>query len=161
MQTCIPHEHHQIGNIERLHRTIQDSVVKSLHNKPHLTSKYWGMSYYDTVNKLCLRPILYYPPTHNNNLPSSSSNYMTTPYTLWFNKIHDIQDVPLLPFGQLVNAHIPLSQQTALSGRSHITYCVGITPGYKGGILLFNPTTKRCIVRRTHISKHNLDSLKN
>ena len=46
-------------------------------------------------------------------------------------------------------AHCPLDLQTGLSGRSFITYSVGCAPGYKGGILLFNPTTKRYIVRRT------------
>ena len=46
-------------------------------------------------------------------------------------------------------AHRPLELQTAISGRSFMTYSVGCAPGYKGGILLFNPNTKRYIVRRT------------
>jgi len=48
-----------------------------------------------------------------------------------------------------VRAHIPVDLQTALSGRSFETYSVGCAPGYKGGILLMNPNTKRTIVRRT------------
>ena len=40
----IPYEHGQIGEIERSHRTLQDSTVKALYNKPHLDEKCWGMA---------------------------------------------------------------------------------------------------------------------
>ena len=46
-------------------------------------------------------------------------------------------------------AHRPVDLQTGLSGRSFVTYSVGVAPEYKGGLLLFNPETKRYIVRRS------------
>ena len=46
-------------------------------------------------------------------------------------------------------AYIPLDDQTALGGRSIRTFYVGFAQGHKGGILLYNPKTKRTIVRRS------------
>jgi hypothetical protein len=147
---------------------------KSLSDKPQILGNV-------TIDKLNLRPIINLPSSlysfadspdtdsddtvpnnANNESISSLPNAMTTPSTLWYNSVHDIQNVPLLPFGQIVHAHIPLSLQTALSGRSQLTYCIGMAPGYKGGILLFNPTTKRCIVRplkRSDFTRQNLNPI--
>ena len=57
LQSCIPHEHGQIGNIERFHRSLEDSIVKLLHDKPHLSYKYWGMAYYYTLFTMNIKPI--------------------------------------------------------------------------------------------------------
>ncbi len=46
-------------------------------------------------------------------------------------------------------AHIPISEQTALSGKAFKSYYIGCAPNYRGGILLYNPTTQRTIIRRS------------
>ena len=46
-------------------------------------------------------------------------------------------------------AHIPLAQQTAGSLRSDVTYCVGTSLAHKKGLILYNPQTKREIIRGT------------
>jgi hypothetical protein len=68
---------------------------------------------------------------------------------LWFGKPIDVQNIPIIPFGSIVMAHIPLEMQTKNGPRSTTTYCVGSARDYKGGLLLFNPETKHTIVRRT------------
>jgi hypothetical protein len=135
IQSCAPYEHGQLGRVERSHRTFQDTTNKALYGKDHLSSRYFGMAYMDAVFKY-------------NHLPRRSLNFKTPEY-LWSNKKLDLLTTPFLPFGSVVMAHRPLDLQTGLSGRSFITYSVGCAPGYKGGILLFNPSTKRYIVRRT------------
>jgi hypothetical protein len=61
----------------------------------------------------------------------------------------DVLKIPIIPFGSIVVAHIPLQLQTKSGPRSTLTYCVGSASDYKGGLLLFNPITHRVIVRRT------------
>ena len=56
---------------------------------------------------------------------------------------------PILPFGTRVLAHLPLKLQTALSGRCFPAIYIGRAPGVKGAIKLFNPSSKRIILRRT------------
>jgi hypothetical protein len=46
-------------------------------------------------------------------------------------------------------AHRPLVLQKGISGRSFETHYVGAAPAHKNGILLFNPTTHRSIIRKT------------
>ena len=55
----------------------------------------------------------------------------------------------ILPFGTRVLAHLPLKLQTALSGRAFDAIYVGRAPVVKGAIKLFNPSSKRIILRRT------------
>ena len=61
----------------------------------------------------------------------------------------EFKTTPILPFGTRVLAHLPLKLQTALSGRAFDTIYVGRAPGVKGAIKLFNPSSKRIILRRT------------
>jgi len=56
---------------------------------------------------------------------------------------------PMLPFGSIVMAHIPLSLQSAGSQRSEITYYVGTSLEHKKGLRLYNPRTKKEIIRGT------------
>lgn len=135
LESCAPYEHGQIGHIERFHRTINESVVKALHGKPHLQDKYWAMAWTDCVDKL-------------NMLPHAALDGQS-PQHLWSGHTYDLRNTPLLPFGTVVLAHYPVETQHALGGRAFETFSVGIAPGYKGGILLFNPETKKYIVRRT------------
>ncbi len=81
-------------------------------------------------------------PTHRNPL--------TTPYTEWTGKKHDLLNNPLLAFGTIVMAHLPIEQQHALSGKSFEAYYVGSAPDYRGGILLYDPLSKRTIIRRSY-----------
>jgi hypothetical protein len=133
-----PHEHGTIGIVERRNRTTQDSIVKNLDltHKTHLDNRFWAMCFHDCRYKGNLQPTL--------KRPNKS------PYSIWNNgKVVDLKNTPLLPFGSIVMAHIPLNLQTTLGGRSHETYYVGCAQGYKGGVMLYNPLTKRQIVRRT------------
>ena len=84
------------------------------------------------------------------NLMPAACNNDVVPFTFWEQRVFNITNTPTLPFGTIVMAHIPEQLQHALSGRSFVTISIGCAPGYKGGILLYNPTTKRTIiVRRT------------
>ena len=132
---CIPYEHETLPNVERDHRTMQEAIVKDLKAKPHLTFRYWAMAYFDVFDKMNITP------THDN--------LTTTPFELWNDRKSSNRDNPAIPFGSIVMAWIPLEDQTSLGGRSVETYYVGMATGYKGGILLYNPVTKRTIVRRS------------
>jgi hypothetical protein len=133
---CVPYEHAQIGVVERVHRTFRDAMVKCMANKPHLDSRLWGLCWLDVVFKYSTLP--------NSNLPNHAS-----PYMLWFGKSVDVLSIPMVPFGSIVMGHIPLELQTKSGHRSVLTYCVGSATDYKGGLLLYNPTTHHTIIRRT------------
>ena len=47
-------------------------------------------------------------------------------------------------------AHVPLNQQTTDGPRSIKHYAVGTAQGHLGGLLLWNPDTKRTVIRRTY-----------
>jgi len=55
----------------------------------------------------------------------------------------------MLPFGSIVMAHIPLTLQSAGSQRSDVTYCVGTSLDHKKGLKLYNPKTRKEIIRGT------------
>ena len=56
----------------------------------------------------------------------------------------------MLPFGSVVMAHIPLALQRSLGPRSVETFVVGCSLAHVGGLLLYNPVTKRVIIRRSY-----------
>jgi len=70
----------------------------------------------------------------------------------------DLLVVPVLPFGSRVIAHVPLHMQQAHSLRDVRTIYVGSARGVKGGILLFDPATKRTKVRVTYKNTAQHDS---
>jgi hypothetical protein len=135
LSPCIPHEHFQIGLVERFHRSLEDSIVKCISNKPHLTMQYWGFAYNDIIMKSNILPTILRPTT--------------TPYELWHGYKLDLKVTPMLPFGSVVMAHIPLALQRSLGPRSVETFVVGCSLAHVGGLLLYNPTTKRVIIRRS------------
>jgi len=132
---CIPHEHNTLGDIERDNRTIKENVIKNLANKDHLNERYWGMCYSYILDTMDIMP-------H----PEDPS---TTPYELWYGKKFDVLTSPVLPFGSIVKAHIPIKQQGMQTDKSLITYYVGFSLDKHGGILLYNPKTKMTITRRS------------
>jgi len=132
---CIPYEHETLGHIERDNRTITEIMMKIMLNKPHITMQYWGMCYYDVLNKLDIMPHPLDPTT--------------TPYEMWHGNKMNMLHNPSIPFGSVVKAHIALNIQTGFSGRSIDTIYVGMAHGRHGGILLFNPLTKHTLVRRS------------
>ena len=136
LQPCIPHEHHSIGDIERFHRTLEDAVFKKMYGKRHLTVQYWAMAYTDYVMK--------------SNMMGSVHGPKESPYELWTGKHPDALKLPMIPFGSVVMAHVPLDQQTTDGPRSILHYAVGTSLGHQGGLQLFNPVTKRVVVRRTY-----------
>ena len=105
-------------------------VIKSLAIKSHLSPAFWGMVYLHNID------ILNITPTSTNVSPDFS----------WLSRPFDIEKTHLLPFGSIVAAHRPLASQTALSGRSIECIFVGITHDFAGGIILFNPASKRTYV---------------
>ena len=129
----IPHEHDTVRSVECVHRTLQEMVVKLLALKPHLSPSFWGLSYLHNVDIL-------------NIIPNATN---VSPFYSWYSRPFDLQKTPLLPFGSIVAAHRPLATQHALSGRSIESIFVGIAHDYAGGIILFNPTTKRSVVRHS------------
>ncbi len=133
---CIPYEHDTLGDIERDNRTIKECIIKNLASKPHLNEKYWGMCYSDILTKMDLMPC--------PNDPSTNA------YENWYETKYDMLKQPMLDFGCIVMAHVPLDLQGVLSDRSIKTYYVGtVENGRHGGILLYNPITKHTIIRRS------------
>ena len=52
--------------------------------------------------------------------------------------------------GSVVMAHVPLDQQTTDGPRSILHHAVGTAVGHQGGLRLYNPKTKRVIIRYTY-----------
>ena len=132
---CIPHEHYQIGRVERKHQTLHNAVLKAL-ALPHLNSRFWYMALKDAVFK--------------SNIQSKSRLSGSSSYQLWFGTTPDLTHHPILPFGTIVMAHVPLHLQNKFSGAAKLTYYVGCAPEYYGGILLWDPNTTKTCVRRTY-----------
>ncbi len=132
---CIPYEHETLGHSARDNRTISEIMMKLLSNKPHLTMQYWAMCYHDVIAKMDLMPHPLDPTT--------------SPHEMWYGEKLNMLHNPCIPFGSVVKAHIPLDSQTGFSGKSIDTIYVGMAHGRHGGILLYNPKTKRTIVRRS------------
>jgi len=109
--------------------------VKMLYGKPHLNITYWGYAVKDFIM--------------HSNFNGSIHNTGISPFELWYGEKPDLNKYPMLPFGSIVMAHIPVSQQTAGSQRSQVTYCVGTSLAHKKGLILYNPQTKREIIRGT------------
>ena len=77
----------------------------------------------------------------------------STPYELWHGHKPDLLTMPMIPFGSIVMAHVPLKQQDTHGDRAILNYAVGTAlrhKGAKGGLILFNPLTKRDVIRRTY-----------
>jgi hypothetical protein len=55
-----------------------------------------------------------------------------------------------LPFGSVIMGNIPTELQISLSGRAKEIYFVGFSDLHNGAVKLFNPTTKRIILRHSY-----------
>jgi hypothetical protein len=133
LKPCVPYCHDTTSIVEKDHQSLQNRVVTAL-DQEHLSSKYVAYAYYDVLDKLNMMP-------HSLNGDTSSQ-------IMWDGSKIDLKNQPILPFGCLVMSRIPLELQTALGGRSVVTFNVGRAKGYKGGVQLFNPETKRMVIRR-------------
>ena len=78
------------------------------------------------------------------NRPSQCS------YELWTGKDSHLVKFPIIPFGSVVMAHILLDQHTVETGRSVLHYAEDTSLGHRGGLRLFDPKTKREVIRRTY-----------
>ena len=76
-RSCITHQHHSIGDVERFNRTLGDTIIKKLYRKPHLTEQYWGYAYMDCVIK--------------HNMCGSIHGPDSTPYDLWHDHKPDLE----------------------------------------------------------------------
>ena len=81
----VPHEHNTVRKIERVHRTLQEMVVKFIPLEPHLSPRYWGMCYLHCVDLLNIGP----------------STAEASPYSLWHEKPFDFTRFPVLSFGSV------------------------------------------------------------
>eukprot|EP01035_Chromulina_nebulosa_P025306 gene25306-33026_t len=104
-------------------------------NKPLITYGYWGMAYDDMILK--------------SNILVTSSRPDISPYELWYNTKLDFNNIPMLPFGSIVMAHIPVALQASLGYKSFKTVAIGTAITHRQGLLLYNPITKRIIIRRS------------
>ena len=132
---AIPHDHFSLGGAERINRTIHESVMKNSLSNPLVTTKMWN---YGAINALDIFNSL--PTAHN---PTAS------PYQLYDKFTIDVNRTPILPYGTLVVAQIPLEKQTIRTGRGFKALVIGRAPEHVGGLLLFNLKTHRTIIRRT------------
>lgn len=133
---CIPHEHQQIGKVERFNQTWENTVIKLLSNKPHLSDRYWALAYNDVIMKSNIIPMI---------------NTSKTPYQLWNNSNDPINLdlIPMVPFGSIVMAHVPVHLQSTLHPKSIRMIAVGSSLIHQGGLLLYNPLTNKVVTRRT------------
>ena len=132
----LPHRHNKTRRIERFHRSTSDLMMKQLANKVHLTPQYWSLSWQHAVNM-------------RNILPRKRL-LGKTPYEKWFGRPYDLVKHPTIPFGSVVFSHIPLDEQTALSGRSIEGVAVGPSFEHDFGLRIFNPLTKRESIRHSY-----------
>ena len=121
IRPCIPHKHWALGEIKRLNRTLEDGIVKQLYGKEHLDFTYWAHAYKDII-------------MHSNFNCSAHAAHGMSPFKQWTGEKPDLQKYPMLPFGSIIMAHIPVSQQSAGSQRSNVTYCVGTSNLHKKGL---------------------------
>ena len=110
-------------------------MFKKLYGKPHLTKQYWGLSYLDHFMKSIFL--------------SSMHSCRVSPHELWYGKKPDLLTLPMIPFGSVVMAHVPVTQQTNDGPRSIIHYSVGTSLLHQGDLNLFNPKAKREVIRKT------------
>jgi hypothetical protein len=135
LSVAIPDEHFGIGGIERWHRNIHEGIIKKSITNPNIESNMWALAYNDDLDMY--------------NCLLTSRHPTKSPYQLFNNKTIDARLSPMLPFGSIVVAQIPLSKQTLQTGRGIELIVVGrYDDGYEG-ILCFNPKTKRTITRRS------------
>ena len=135
LRVAPPDEHFGIGGIERWHRNIHESIAKMSVVNPNVTPEMWNLGYQHDVymyNSL---------PTAKN--PASSPNF------LYLGKTHNAASSPILPYGSVVVAQIPLARQTTHSGRGLELVFVGCSPHNFGDVQLYNPKTKRVVTRRS------------
>jgi hypothetical protein len=119
-------------------------------HQQHILPSYWAMAYLDSVDAHNCSPTPHNPPS--------------SPYQLYDKSQPDAMHTPFLPWGTIVVGHIPVALQTAQSGRGCQYIYVGRCPDNCSAIQLFNPRTKRIIIRRSfkivgsHSTQHMLFS---
>ena len=106
-----------------------------MYKKKHLSIQHWGHAYTDHIIK--------------SNFMGSVHSNQRSPHELWTGEKPDLNKSPLIPFGSIVMAHIPLALQNVESGRSKMTYCIGTSLVHNQGLILWNPETKKSTIRRT------------
>ena len=87
------------------------------------------------------------------NMCGSIHGRDSTPYESWHGNKPDLLTMSMIPFGSVVMAHVPLKLQVIHGDRAILNYAVGTALRHKrakGGLILFNPLTKREVIRRTY-----------
>ena len=135
LSICIPDEHWGIGGIERWHRNVHEGVLKKSLCSPHIEKDMWNFGFEDDTDMY--------------NMLLTSRHPTKSPYQLYDNLTVDASKSPLLPYGTIVVAQIPLKHQTLQTGRGLEMIVVGrYAAGYEG-VRLWNPKTRRSVIRRS------------
>ena len=88
-----------------------------------------------------------------HNMCDSIHGLGATPYELWHRHKPDLDFMPMIPFGSVAMAHVPVNSQVKGADRSILNYAVGTAlrhKGAKGSLIQFNPQTKCDVTRRTY-----------
>ena len=128
-----PYQKDKTHRVERSHRTVQESVVKMINDRTHLDFRFWCYAFHHTLALLNLRP----------------DSTGISPYRHWHGYDFDILKYPIIPFGSIMAAHIPLAKQHALSGRSSPGIVVGFSTFHTHSLRIWDPKTKRVTTRGT------------
>ena len=135
LAVAVPDEHFGIGGIERWHRSIHESIQKKSLNHPHITSNMWHFGFDDDLDMYNALPTARHPTK--------------SPYQLYDGITMDVDLSPLFIYGQIVVAQIPTKHQTTHGGRGIELVVVGRNVHGFEGVRLYNPKTKRDIIRRS------------
>ena len=135
LTVAIPDEHWGIGSIERWHRNIHEGILKKTLTNPNISDDMWCYGFRDDLDMY--------------NALLTSRHPTQSPYQLYDRITIDAASSPLLHYGSIVVAQIPTKDQTFQTGRGIELIVIGrYADGYEG-IQLFNPITRRSIVRRS------------
>lgn len=132
-----PHDHGQNGQVERHIRTVSEKIISSIRTFPNTKWNMWEFAAIDVVTKLNLRIAM--------NKPCSIYEYFTR-------KKVNSKDVLILPFGLPVMAFVPTQiRKGKLSDHAIRGIVVGTLLNFKHTTLIYNPTTRKLIRRRTFV----------
>ena len=133
---AIPYEHFTIGEVERFNRTQHEAIIKKSNSNDNVTDKMWAFGAADGIDMY-------------NSLPTAR-HPTQSPYQLFDGFTPNFKVTPRLPYGTTVVAQYPLALQTIRTGRGFEAVVIGRADDHIGGIKLFNPLTKKVIIRRTY-----------
>jgi hypothetical protein len=132
----ITDEHFGIGEIERWHGNVHESMLKIAVSEAAIDPNMWPLVYDADLDMY-------------NQLPTSRDHHKA-PYQIYDNFQIDLHATPTFPIGTVVVGHIPLNKQSAIRpGRGVELIAIGRSKYGFGGAKFYNPRTGKIIYRRT------------